>query len=217
MPVIGILRGCPLQYVDDMATAAEVAGLTALEVTLDSMRPFEAIRVLTENHPKMSVGAGTVRSVLEVEQAVEAGARFIVSPHLDPEVVVAASRTGVVSVPGAATPTEVWRAANSGAGLVKLFPARELGGPEFVKAIRGPLGEPALVPTGGVEASNAAAFLEAGATALGVGGAVFPRTALEAGDVVEVERRARTLIATIKRFLENSSPSHEPDRRATTG
>lgn len=215
--MIGILRGCPLQYVDDMATAAEVAGLTALEVTLDSMRPFDAIRTLTENHPKMSVGAGTVRSVLEVQQAVEAGARFIVSPHLDPELVVAASRTGVVSVPGAATPTEVWRAANSGAGLVKLFPARELGGPEFVRAIRGPLGKPALVPTGGVDASNATAFLAAGATALGVGGAVFPRTALEAGDVVDVERRARILIATIKPFLENSNPSHESDRRATTG
>jgi len=196
--VIGILRGCPLQYVDDMATAAEVAGLTALEVTLDSVRPFDAIRTLTENHPKMSVGAGTVRSVLEVEQAVEAGARFIVSPHLDLEVVGATSRTGVVSVPGAATPTEVWQAANSGADLVKLFPARELGGPEFVRAIRGPLGKPALVPTGGIDISNAADFLEAGATALGVGGAVFPLTALEAGDTVEIERRCRLFTAAIQ-------------------
>lgn len=146
----------------------------------------------------MSVSAGTVRSVLEVEQAVEGRGPIHRFPYLDPEVVGAASGTGVVSVPGAATPTEVWRAANCGADLVKLLPARDLGGPEFVKAIRGPLGDPALVPTGGLEASNAAAFLDAGGTALGVGWVVFPPVALEAGDVVEVERRCRLLIAAIQ-------------------
>lgn len=198
MPVIGILRGCPPQYVDDMVTAAEDAGLTALEVTLDSREPFDAVRSLVESHPRMTVGAGTVRSVREVAQAVEAGARFIVSPHFDPDVVAAASAAGVVSVPGAATPTEVWRATRGGAELVKLFPARELGGPAFVEAIRGPLGGPALVPTGGVDASNAAAFLEAGSTAIGVGGAVSPRTVLKSSDAAEVERRCRSLIAAIR-------------------
>ncbi len=198
MPVIGILRGCPPQYVDDMVTAAEDAGLTALEVTLDSREPFDAVRSLVENHPGMTVGAGTVRSVREVAQAVEAGARFIVSPHFDQDVVAAASAAGVVSVPGAATPTEVWRATSGGAAMVKLFPARELGGPAFVEAIRGPLGGPALVPTGGVDVSNAADFLEAGSTAIGVGGAVFPRTALESGNAAEVERRCRSLIAAIR-------------------
>ncbi|MCH8898932.1 MAG: bifunctional 4-hydroxy-2-oxoglutarate aldolase/2-dehydro-3-deoxy-phosphogluconate aldolase [Acidobacteria bacterium] len=198
MPLIGILRGCPVQYVNAMATAAEAAGLTALEVTLDSADPFGAIRSLAQNHPNMSVGAGTVRSVREVADAVEAGARFIVSPHFDPKVVAAALAAGVVSVPGAATPTEVLRAADSGAELVKLFPARELGGPEFVKAIRRPLGEPALVPTGGVDVSNAAAFLKAGSTALGVGGAVFPQAALDSGDTAEVEHRCRILISAIQ-------------------
>ncbi len=198
MPVIGILRGCPAQYVDDMAAGAEAAGLTALEVTLDSMDPYGAIRSLVRNHPGMSVGAGTVRSVREVAEAVDAGARFIVSPHFDPRLVAVASEAGVVSVPGAATPTEVWRAADSGAELVKLFPARQLGGPEFVRAILGPLGEPALVPTGGVDVSNAAAFLEAGSTALGVGGAVFPQAVLNSGDATEVERRCRTLIEAIQ-------------------
>jgi len=198
MPVIGILRGCPPRYVGDMATAAQDAGFTALEVTLDSSQPFDAIRSLAENHGAMSIGAGTVRSVSEVAQAVEAGARFIVSPHFDPEVVAAASAAGAASVPGVATPTEVWRATFSGAGMVKLFPARELGGPAYVRAIYGPLGEPALVPTGGVDATNAADFLDAGATALGVGGAVFPPSALESGDVSEVGRRCRNLIAAIR-------------------
>ncbi len=198
MPVIGILRRCPPRHVGDVAIAAHEAGLTALEITLDSTRPFDAIRALIAAHPGLAVGAGTVRSVGEVTLAVEAGARFIVSPHLDPEVIAAASAAGVVSIPGAATPTEVWRATTGGADLVKVFPARELGGPAYLEAIRAPLGQPALVPTGGVDASNAAAFLEAGATALGVGGGLFPADALQSGDIAEVERRCRCLVAAIR-------------------
>jgi len=144
------------------------------------------------------VGAGTVRSADEVHQAVEAGARFIVSPHLDLEVVAAASSAGVVSMPGAATPTEVWRSIEAGAQLVKVFPAHQLGGPAYIGAISGPLGRPALVPTGGVDASNAVAFLEAGSKALGVGAGLFPAVALESGDVAEVERRCRGLISAIR-------------------
>jgi 2-dehydro-3-deoxyphosphogluconate aldolase/(4S)-4-hydroxy-2-oxoglutarate aldolase len=198
VPVIGILRGCPPGHVSAVAAAAQEAGLTALEVTLDSERPLDAIRVLAGTHPGLSIGAGTVRLASQVTQAVEAGARFIVSPYLDTEVIAAAAAAGVTSVPGAATPTEVWRATQGGADLVKVFPARELGGPAYVKAVLGPLGSPALVPTGGVDASNAAAFLEAGSTALGVGGALFPREALEVGDIAEVDRRCRSLMAAIQ-------------------
>ncbi len=198
VPVIGILRGCPPEHVSAVAATAQEAGLTALEVTLNSERPFDAIRILAEAHPDLSIGAGTVRLASQVTQAVEAGARFIVSPQLDTQVIAAAAVAGVTSVPGAATPTEIWEATQEGADLVKVFPARELGGPAYVKAVLGPLGSPALVPTGGVDASNAAAFLEAGSTALGVGGALFPRDALESGDTVEVGRRCRSLMAEIQ-------------------
>ncbi len=105
---------------------------------------------------------------------------------------------GVVSVPGAASPTEIREAMRSGTGMVKLFPARELGGPAYVSAVRGPLGSPPLVPTGGVDVSNALAFLEAGSTALGVGGALFPREVLESGDLAEVDRRCRCLVTAIQ-------------------
>jgi len=198
MPVIGIIRGCPPATVGSIAEAAKEAGITALEITLDSERPFDTIQALAEDHPGLSIGAGTVHSAAQVDQAVDAGARYIVSPHLDIEVMAAAAAAGVTSVPGAATPTEVWRATRAGADLVKLFPARELGGPAFVEAILGPLDRPALVPTGGVGPSNAAAFLEAGSTALGVGGALFPRDALEEGDIAEIARRCRSLIAAIQ-------------------
>lgn len=198
MPVIGILRGCPFNYVSTVAGTAEEAGLTALEVTLDSERPFDAIRTLAETNPELSIGAGTVRSVSQVAEAIEAGARFIVSPHFDTEVVAATAAAGATSVPGAATPTEIWSAMDGGADLVKVFPATELGGPSFVAAVLGPLGGPTLVPTGGVDASNAAAFLKAGSTGLGVGGALFPREALMAGDTAEIARRCRSLMAAIQ-------------------
>ena len=166
--------------------------------SLDSPDPYRAIRSLTENHPELTVGAGTVRSLAELANAIEAGARFIVSPHFDAEIVEATLASGAASVPGAATPTEVWQASEGEAKLVKLFPARELGGPNFVRAIHGPLGYPALVPTGGVDVSNAAAFLEAGSTALGVGGAIFPHVALNSGDAAEVELRCSALVRAIR-------------------
>ncbi|MFV2039621.1 MAG: bifunctional 4-hydroxy-2-oxoglutarate aldolase/2-dehydro-3-deoxy-phosphogluconate aldolase, partial [Acidimicrobiales bacterium] len=197
-PVIGILRSCPLQFVGAMATVAEEAGLTVLEITLDSARPFETIKTLAEDHPGLLLGAGTVRSARDVVRAAEAQAQFVVSPHFDPDVIAAASEVGIPSVPGAATPTEICRAMAAGAELVKVFPARELGGPAYVKAILGPLGRPALLPTGGVDVTNAAAFLEAGSAAIGVGGGIFPAGALESGDVTEVERLCRQLFAAIR-------------------
>ncbi len=197
-PVIGIIRGCPFEHVNAVATAAEEAGLTALEVTLDSERPFDAIRVLASTHPGLVIGAGTVRSLSQVTEAIEAGASFIVSPHFDAGIISATTDAGAASVPGAATATEIWGALQAGADLVKIFPACDLGGPRFVAAVSKPLGGPALLPTGGVDTSNAAAFLEAGATALGVGGALFPRGALALGDIDEIARRCRNLMATIQ-------------------
>lgn len=197
-PVIAILRGCPPQHVEEMAGAAWDAGIAALEITLDSKGPIVAIRTVADAHPGLVVGAGTVRSERDVADAVDAGARFIVSPHLDPDVVAAASSARVMAIPGAATATEVWQATRAGADLVKLFPARHLGGPGYVAAILGPLGGPSLIPTGGVEPSNAAAFLAAGATALGVGRALFPSIALEAGDTAAVARRCRSLVTAIQ-------------------
>jgi len=198
VPVIGILRRCPPQHVSEVAAAAASEGLLVLEITLDSVRPLEMISELADDHPELLIGAGTVRSVRDVVDAARAGAKFVVSPCFDPEVVAAASAAGIVAVPGAATPTEVSRAIDSGVDFVKLFPAGPLGGPAYVKAILGPLGRPALVPTGGVDASNVAEFMEAGVAAVGVGGGLFPVEALESGDVGEVERRCRRVLQAVR-------------------
>lgn len=198
VPVIGVLRQCPPQHVSEVASAANTEGLTVLEITLDSLRPFDMISELANGHPGLLIGAGTVHSVRDVVEAARAGARFVVSPHFDAEVVAAALAAGIVAVPGAATPTEVSRAVKSGVDFVKLFPAGSLGGPAYVKAILGPLGRPALVPTGGVDESNAGAFMKAGVAAVGVGGGLFPVEALESGDVSEVKRRCRRLLDAVR-------------------
>jgi 2-dehydro-3-deoxyphosphogluconate aldolase/(4S)-4-hydroxy-2-oxoglutarate aldolase len=197
-PAIGILRGCPPRHIEAVASAAASAGFTAIEVTFDSPDALESLRRLVARFPDLAVGAGTVRTPLEVEQAADVGATFIVSPIVDEHVISEASTQGLTVVPGAATPTEVSQALAAGADTVKLFPAVQLGGPAYVRAIRGPLGSPRLVPTGGVTKTNARPFLDAGAFALGVGGSVFPRDALSDGDTERVGALALAFTGSLR-------------------
>lgn len=194
---IGILRGCSPQHVMAITDAAVDAGFRALEVTLDSPDAIRSIELLTDAYPELVIGAGTVLTTGQVAQVRDAGASFLVSPVVDEEVIAASLVGGLVALPGAATPTEVSRALQLGVGAVKLFPALQLGGPAYVAAIRGPLGNPHLVPTGGISVENGRAFLDAGAEALGVGGSVFPRQALAEGDAREVGSRAAAFVRSI--------------------
>lgn len=197
LPAIGILRGCLPATVTQVATAAVDAGFAALEVTLDSPDPLASITRLTETLPEVVIGAGTVRRADDADRAIEAGAAFVVTPMLSHEVVAVCRRRGVPSIPGAATPTEIWAAVNLGAAAVKVFPARQLGGPAYLSAVLGPLGNPPLVPTGGVGPDNAAALLDAGARAVGVGGSVFPYEALRDGDAARVGSLASAFVRSI--------------------
>jgi Entner-Doudoroff aldolase len=180
-----------------MADAAVEAGFAVLEVTLDSPEPYRSIARIAGASDGVLVGAGTVRTVADVEAAVDSGAAFLVSPLTDTAVIAAAISRGVPILPGAATPTEISQALQAGADAIKVFPALHLGGPGYIRAISGPLGHPLLVPTGGVTVENAGPFLAAGAFALGVGGAVFSRDALEAGDTDRVRSAASSFIESI--------------------
>ena len=195
--VIGVLRGCPAQFVGPVAEAAVSTGVRALEVTLDSPSPLESIRQLVEKLPDTAVGAGTVLKPESVDLVAEAGARYVVSPILDPEIISQAKMRGLMCIPGAATPSEIWQAWRLGADAVKVFPAERLGGPGFISDLRAPLGQPPLVPTGGVNRLNVAQYLESGAAAVAVGSAMFPRDALEAGDVKRVAERAAEIMGAI--------------------
>jgi 2-dehydro-3-deoxyphosphogluconate aldolase/(4S)-4-hydroxy-2-oxoglutarate aldolase len=196
-PVVAILRGCPYRHVLSVAGAAVDAGLRVVEVTLDSERPLDQISAIATSYPEAVVGVGSLRRAAEIGPAVEAGARFVVSPIVFPEVIETAGQQGVASIPGAATPTEIDHAARCGATAVKVFPIEQLGGPAFLRAIMAPLGSPALIPTGGVAIGSIAAYLETGAVAVGLGGALFPKAALEIGDTGTVERHAKKIIEAL--------------------
>jgi 2-dehydro-3-deoxyphosphogluconate aldolase / (4S)-4-hydroxy-2-oxoglutarate aldolase len=154
----------------EVARALQAGGIGVVEITLDSQDALETIASLGDDRD-LVVLAGTVRTVDDVRAAVEAGAQGCVAPVLRPEVVDACRDAGVPSIPGAMTPTEVETAWQLGAAMVKVFPAARLG-PEYVRDLRGPLHDVPLLATGGVDASNAAAFLRAGAEAVGVGSAL---------------------------------------------
>ena len=143
------------------------------------------------------LGAGTVTNKAQAEAAFEAGARYFVSPCVVPEVIETAQKLGAAMLPGALTPTEVFNAFQMGGDIIKVFPATRLG-PSYIKDLRAPLPHIPLLPTGGVEAGNAAEWISAGAVALGVGGKLVDRAAIKAGNWDEITRRAEELISAVR-------------------
>jgi 2-dehydro-3-deoxyphosphogluconate aldolase / (4S)-4-hydroxy-2-oxoglutarate aldolase len=153
--------------------AAVRGGLSLLEITLTTPGALKTIEIMSKEDGAVA-GAGTVLTPDDARRVADAGGRFALSPVFDPEVVDEAHRLGLLAVPGASTPTEVLAAHRHGARLVKVFPAAALGGPAYLRAIRGPLFDIALVPTNGITAETIGDYVAAGAVAVGVGGDVFP-------------------------------------------
>ncbi len=187
--VIAIVRQATDDLAGVLATAEAIvdAGLPVIEVTLNTPGAFEAIAQLSVREDAV-VGAGTVLTVDDVDAAAEAGARFVVSPDVNVAVISRAAERGLVTLPGACTPTEIRRAINAGADLVKLFPAGPIGGPAYVGAVRGPFRDVGLVPTGGIGLEEVEDYLAAGAVAVGLSGA------LVGGTPPEVAARASRLV-----------------------
>ncbi len=156
----------------DACRAAVRGGLKLLEITLTTPGALDAIRELS-NERGAIVGAGTVLTVQDARDVAAAGARFAMSPVFDPAVIAEAHRLGLLAIPGAGSATEILAAHRAGAHLVKVFPSGPLGGPEFLRKIRGPLPDIPLVPTSGPDAANLAGYVAAGAVAVGVGSEVF--------------------------------------------
>lgn len=197
MPVVVVLRGCPTEHVLAVAETAVSAGVRVIEVTLDTPEATSQIAILRDGLAETLIGAGTVRSSDQVDIAVQAGARFIVAPDTKHSVVSRSTSLDVPCVPGAATPTEIEHAFDLGAVAVKIFPACQLGGPSYVKALRAPLHGIPLLPTGGIDASNAADYLAAGAIAVGVGACIFSVNAMASGDCPTIATATRNLVNAI--------------------
>jgi len=169
------------------------AGLAVMEVTLDDPGALGALRALADALPAdVLLGAGTVRRVEQVAEAADAGARFCLSPHCDPAIVEAALAAGLEPVPGAGTATEVARGLDAGARVVKLFPAGPLG-IGYMKALHGPFRGAAFLPTGGIRHDGVGAWLEAGATAVGLGSDLVPALP-QASDLDRIAARAAVVV-----------------------
>ena len=195
--VIAILRGVEPDTVLDVASAIVDGGVTALEVTADTDNVAESIDRLSGRFDGISIGAGTVLDP-ETARAVQlAGADFIVTPTVNKEVIKVGNRYGTPVASGAYTPTEALHAYETGAELVKIFPANT-GGPKHIAAIGGPLSQIPLVPTGGIDPSNVKAHFEAGAVAVGVGSAIVDDDAVAKNDYNVIRENACRIVEAIQ-------------------
>lgn len=194
--IIAIVRGLRPGYVVDVAQALYAGGIRMLEVTMNSDEPLVAIRRLTEAMgERMVIGAGTVLDTQAVEAAVEAGARFILSPVVDADVIKATKALGAVSIPGAFTPTEIYAAYKHGADIVKVFPATS---PAYIRGIRGPFPQIPLLPSGGITPQNIKDFKQAGAAAFGIGSTLIDTARpITAEYLKQLTDKAREFVAAI--------------------
>ena len=187
------------------AVAAVCAGgISIVEITMTVPGAIEVIRALAEEAgTETLIGAGTVLDAPTAEKCVQAGAQFIVSPALDIKTIAWCKERDIAMMAGALTPTEIYTAWSAGADLVKVFPAGAVGGPSYLKAIKGPLPQIKLVPTGGVSLKTAAAFIEAGAEALGVGTDLVDTKALKDGLDSVLTDRAKQYVEIVRQAREN--------------
>jgi len=179
-------------------------GVKAIEITFTVPEPIKTIAAVKKKFgSSVLLGAGTVLSVENAAAAIEAGAAFIVSPITDYEVISFCNDQDVAIMPGAMTPTEIYDAWLNGADWVKVFPASQFG-PKYFKALKAPLPQIPIMPTGGVSAANAGEWLEAGAEALAVGGELVDKKAMQEGRFEVITKNAQELMAAVKAFRDKS-------------
>ncbi len=172
-PLVAILRGLTPAEAPAVGAALVDAGFTLIEVPLNSPEPLASIRLLADAFgDRALIGAGTVLTTDDVDAVAQAGGRVIVMPHADLEVIRAAKARGLICTPGVATPTEAFAARKAGADALKLFPAEGIP-PQIVKAWRAVLTDIPLLPVGGIDAANMAAYRAAGAQGFGIGSALY--------------------------------------------
>jgi len=189
-PVIPVIKVDRAEDAVPLARALARGGLRAIEITLRTPAALDAIRLASAEAPEAIVGAGTILDAAQFKAATEAGARFIVSPGLTPQLIDAAAGSDVPLLPGAVTPGEIMAARESGYKLLKFFPAEQAGGASFLKALSSPLAEVRFCPTGGIGAGNARDYL-ALPNVICVGGSwVAPDSMIASGDWDGITRLA---------------------------
>ena len=202
--VIGVVRTESSTQLLQVAKAICKGGVCCVEITMTTPGALRAIEEASEKLTGVLMGAGTVLDATTARQAILAGAKFLVTPTVELDVIETARRYGVVVIPGAMTPTEILTAWEAGADMVKVFPASVLG-PSYLKAIRGPLPQIPLVPTGGVTADNAGEFIRAGAAMVCAGGWLVDKKAVAEGRYEVLTERAHLLVETVRKARAETS------------
>ncbi len=200
--LIAILRAVPETQLAELVVALHGAGVRLIEVAFTTgadptANAARIARVAGTGLSDLHVGAGTVTTSVEVSAAADAGAEFVLSPDTREDVIRATRRLGLFSIPGSMTPSEIGRAADAGADVVKVFPAATLG-PDYLREIHGPMPHVPLCAVGGVNGANARRFLDAGALCVGVASAVLPRNGAGEIDLAAVDARARALVDAVR-------------------
>jgi 2-dehydro-3-deoxyphosphogluconate aldolase/(4S)-4-hydroxy-2-oxoglutarate aldolase len=195
--LLSVLRGPSPELTLKMVDALVQGGVTGIEITFTTPNALEIVRELNQQYgDKILLGMGTLTRPEQAPAAQEAGARFLVSPHIDDQLAEAMTATGLPVMLGALTPSEVVRSFNMGSDVVKLFPG-SLGGPSYLRALRGPYPEIPIMPTGGVSEENAAQWFAAGAFAVGAGSNLCPTAMAKEGRFEEISQIARKFADTV--------------------
>jgi 2-dehydro-3-deoxyphosphogluconate aldolase/(4S)-4-hydroxy-2-oxoglutarate aldolase len=197
--VIAVIRAASTDALLDVGRALFAGGVVSIEVTMTTPGALEGIRMLSQGlGPEAVIGVGTVLDAETCRRAIDAGARYVVSPHFDPQIVAATRELGAVSMPGAFTPTEILRAWAGGADVVKVFPSASVG-PGFLRDVLAPLPHVKLMPTGGVDPKNAGDWIKAGAVCVGAGASLMPKEAVAKKDWTTITANARTMVESVRK------------------
>ena len=196
--IVPVVRASSPEQALGAADAVRAGGIPIVEVTMTVPGAIEVIAGLSRlMGSDVLIGAGTVLDASTAQKCLDAGAQFLVSPGFDPETVALARRLDVLIMPGALTPTEVITAWKAGADFVKIFPCGNVGGPAYIKSLKAALPQIPMIPTGGVNLETAAAFLRAGASALGIGGELISKAALDSGNFAAITESAKQFVALV--------------------
>jgi 2-dehydro-3-deoxyphosphogluconate aldolase / (4S)-4-hydroxy-2-oxoglutarate aldolase len=196
--IIPVVRAASIDEATRAVEAISAGGIPVVEITMTVPNAVTVIREVAQQYrDKVLVGAGTVTTAEQAESCLRAGAEFLVSPGFSAPVISVARVSEKLAIPGALTPTELMHAHDHGARLVKIFPCGNVGGPKYLKSLKGPFPNAALIPTGGVNAANAADFVAAGAFALGVGADLVDPVALREGDLQRITSAAQELVQAV--------------------
>lgn len=203
-PVIGILRGVTEESLQGVAEASIAGGLRFLEITLNTPNSYRLIEKAIERHTELTIGAGTVLTVEDAEKAFDSGAQFIVAPDFDEGVAAFCLKNKLAYFPGALTPTEIQRAWKSGATMVKVFPASQMG-PDYIKQVKGPFNNVKLVAVGGVKPGNIQNYFDAGADAVALGGSIYSLERMENRKFSDIQKDIEEFMFEVKSFYSKIS------------